>query len=145
MAHSAVAFSEAYRVVTDFLRSARSQSSLPKSKWIEFRSTLDRMSLSKATLDAIHLWTIENLEHHSTSHVRPRVLHELELRFVPTAAHGRLLEAQHMGMISPGQVEYLLEDLAGREVLPVSSEHMQNLIIKTWCRNFSGVKSVKVN
>lgn len=145
MTHSSESYSNAYRTVADFLRTAKRLEKIPQNSWNQFRTKLDHVSLPKRTLDAILLWTIENLEHHQSKYVRPRVLHELEQRFLPPEAHGRLLEAQFLGMISPGQVEYLMDDLASREMLPVEPEHMQKLIVKVWSRNLAGVKSLRTN
>lgn len=145
MTHSTESYTNAYRTVADFLRSAKASAQVPQRTWNEFRDNLNKLSLTKRTIDAIHLWTIENLEHHQSKYVRPRVLHDLEQRFLPTEAHGRLLEAQFLGMISPGQVEYLMDDLASREIAAVESDHLQKLITKVWSRNLSGVKSVRAN
>jgi hypothetical protein len=77
--------------------------------------------------------------------VRLRVLHTLESRFISSAAHGRLLEAQNMGMLSPSQVEQVLDDLASRELQPIGADHIQTLIVKTWSRNIAGIRARKAN
>lgn len=138
-------YATAYQTVANFLRATKGRERIPQRDWNSFRAHLDQIPLPHRTIDAIHLWTIENLEHHLPKYVRPRVLHELERRFLPAQAHGRLLEAQFLGMISPGQVEYLLDELASREITPVEAEHLQKLIIQVWSRNLNGVKSVRIN
>lgn len=143
--HHSDSYVSAYRAVADFLRTAKGREHIPQKEWNAFRVTLDKLPLPDKTINAIHLWTIENLEHHHTKYVRPRILHELEHRFLPAEAHGRLLEAQFLGMISPGQVEYLLDDLASREIAAVESEHVQKLIVKVWSRNLVNIKSLRVN
>jgi len=124
---------------------ARNTSTRNPKGWLDFQTEILGLGIPKSLQQTISLWTLENLERHRPDLVRHRILHDVEHRFVSPEAHGRLLEAQHLGMLSPAQVEALLEDIANREFAPVDPEHMQTLLVKTWSRNLSGIRSMKVN
>lgn len=145
MTQSIHAYAEAYNRVVNFLRSSRKAGSVKPESWRQFQSQIAELSFSVAMQSSIDLWTMENLDQHRPDLVRPRILHEIETRFVAQDAYGRMIEAQNLGMLSPSQIEALLEDLAGRELLPVGADHMQKLIVKIWMRNLTGIRSVKAN
>jgi len=137
--------SQAYSTVVDFLRTARGTKGITQIQWDEFHKKVLTLGLTPNMSTAIDLWTLENLERHRPELVRLRVLHALEGRFVSTQAHGRLLEAQNMGMLSPAQIEQVLDDLASRELQPIGADHIQKLIVKTWSRNIAGIRARKAN
>lgn len=138
-------YSDAYRKVVDFLRAARVPNAERSKLWQSFDGGLTALGVGKKMETAIGLWALENLDRHQPEFVRQRVLHDVEHRFVTPEAYGRLLEAQFQGMLSSSQIEFILDDLASREMAPVGAEHVQNLIVKVWSRNLAGIRMMKVN
>jgi len=132
-------------MVAHYLLGARREATQNSQAWLDFQNEISNLALPASLKRGISLWTLENLERHRPELVRHRILHDVEQRFISSEAHGRLLEAQHLGMLSPAQVEAILEDLANREMAPIDPEHMQNLLVKTWSRNVSGIRNIKVN
>lgn len=145
MGHTQRLYSQAYELVAQFLRNSRDQSHGSAEPWPAFQSRIDTLGFTRSVSQSIGLWTLENLDRHRPELVRWRVLHEVESQFISVAAYGKLLEAQRLGMLSPAQVENLVEEIASRESSPVESAHMLHLIVKVWSRNLSGVRSLKTN
>ncbi|HSQ41999.1 MAG TPA: hypothetical protein VLM37_06955 [Fibrobacteraceae bacterium] len=139
------AVSNAYHSVVGFLRAARADSKSRSRLWQELSKDLDDLGLDSVSRKAMGLWALENLDRHHPEHVRMRVLHEIEARYISSDAMGRLLEAQYLGMLSPAQVEQVLDDLGSREMTLVGADHMQHLIEHIWSRNLAGVRHLRVN
>ena len=145
MTQSIHSYAKAYDQVVSFLRTSRLSGSVKPDAWQTFQKQIAELSFSVSMQTSIDLWTMENLDQHRPELVRPRILHEIEKRFISSEAYGRMLEAQSLGMLSPSQIEAVLEDIASRELIPVGPEHMQKLIVKIWMRNITGIRSVKAN
>ena len=78
--------SNAYRTVADFLRESRKAGGVLAQDWKTFHASIASLGFPVATSQAIDLWTLENLERHRPELVRWRVLHDVESRFISTAA-----------------------------------------------------------
>lgn len=134
---------QAYVKVVDFLSKVRSQGRTNTEEWKIFEQSLD--NLAPAPRRSVCIWTMENLEHHRSDLVRPRVLHESEALAVSPAAHGALMEAMRVGMISPAQAENVLEELIELEQVHVFPELMRESLARVWAHNIRNYQNIQLN
>jgi len=134
---------QAYPKVVDFLKKVRSQGRTNTEEWNAFEATLNPLPIGSRR--SVSVWTMENLEHHRPELVRPRVLHESESASITPEAHGALLEALRVGMISPSQAESILEELVDFEQVQVFPGLMRDAIARIWAHNIRNYQKIQLN
>ena len=133
----------AYGTVVAFLSKVRRVNRTNTKEWDAFTASLE--ALTPALRRTVSVWTMENLEHHRPELVRPRVLHESEANFVGKEAHGLLLEAMRVGMISPGQAESILEEIVDLEATEADSAYMRATLARIWSHNIRNYQKIQLN
>jgi hypothetical protein len=134
---------QAYAKVVVFLKKVRSQGRTNSEEWQGFEASLAPLPL--ALLRSVSVWTMENLEHHRPELVRPRALHPTEAESVQPEAHGALLEALRVGMISAAQGENILEELVDFEQVQVYPELMHEAVARIWAHNIRNYQKIQLN
>ncbi len=133
----------AYGTVVAFLTKVRRVNRTNTKEWDVFTASLE--TLAPALRRTVSVWTMENLEHHRPELVRPRVLHESESTFIGKDAHGLLLEAIRVGMISPGQAESILEEIVDLEATEADSAYMRATLARIWSHNIRNYQKIQLN
>ncbi|NLB64336.1 MAG: DUF494 domain-containing protein [Fibrobacter sp.] len=136
---------KAYSTVIAFLEKHRKSKKISAKQWNELHNSLAFIGFSQENIDAISLWTAMNLDQHQPGKVKWRVLHQAESQFIDKDAHGKLLEAQLLGMLSVRQLERVLEELVSREFQEVAPDHIHNVLAQAWSKNIQGVRNMRVN
>lgn len=134
---------QAYPKVVAFLKKVRHIGRTNTDEWNQFEASL--APLPEGMRRSVSVWSMENLEHHRSELVRPRVLHETESLYIGSGAHGILLEALRVGMISPSQGENILEELVEFEQLQVYPELMLETVSRVWAHNIRNYQRIQLN
>ncbi len=106
--------------------------SLKKTQWELLHKDLKDIGLSSQTADAFTFWASETLDAIQKEKSPYRVLHEMEKELITKEAYGCMLEAIRLGFIETSQTEFLLEEMAIRENLPISLHTMKRTLVKNW-------------
>ena len=114
---------------------------LQKVNWKPMVKSLEEDGIPASRANAVVYWASNYVEVNRMKSSSHRILHEMEKDLITSEAYGVMLEALSLGLIESNQTEFLLEEIAIKEDLPISVGAMKNMLINTWFNNFkkSGV------
>ena len=114
-----------------------------ETPWDSLRQSLHAFGVSQSQIDVFLFWASGTLNHIKNKTFPYRVLHDMEKELISQEAYGFMLESIRLGFIEPPQTEFLLEELAIKEHLPLSQAVMKKTLIKNWVKtlNDTGIKS----
>ncbi len=105
---------------------------LQSIEWELLHNDLKKIGLNSQIADAFISWASTSLDAIHKGKFPYRVLHEMEKELITKEAYGCMLEAIRLGFIETTQTEFLLEEMALRENLPISLHTMKRTLVKNW-------------
>ncbi|MGL1901174.1 MAG: hypothetical protein OCC49_03480 [Fibrobacterales bacterium] len=115
---------------------------LNATPWGELNDSLAALKIPRSTIDVFTFWASGTLEYIHDKKFPYRVLHDMEKELISPEAYGFMLESIRLGFIETTQTEFLLEEMALKEHLPISHSVIQKTMIKNWFKTIhdSGIK-----
>jgi hypothetical protein len=110
------------------------ESDMAASGWKPLADDLHRLGLDKSLSDAWVSW-ISSREK-PTGPTRIRMLHSMERELVSLEAFNDLLELHRLGVLSPLQVENVIENCAYLPSLPAGPEQVRILALRVFADQF---------
>lgn len=139
---------KAYTTVLHYLRTVRLDPSNKDKAWEDFVHQLEEISMDNLLKKAIRFWTLDNLEQHHPEAIRIRELHDMEGMLISPAAHSKLLDATHHGMISLPQGERLIDEMLESCEMQedcCDASRMERGLLNLWKKNMAKYKDIKIN
>ncbi|MGL1936792.1 MAG: hypothetical protein OCD01_17320 [Fibrobacterales bacterium] len=130
-----------YSALSSFLDSAL-KLPLANAPWDELTGSLSALDIPQSTIDVFSFWASGTLEYIHSKTFPYRVLHDMEKELISPEAYGFMLESIRLGFIETTQTEFLLEEMALKEHLPISLSVIKRTMVKNWFKTIhdSGIK-----
>lgn len=102
--------------------------------WQPLTDDLHRLGLDKRLSDAWVSWV--SSREMPTGPVRIRMLHPMERELISLAGFNDLLELHRLGVLSPIQIENVIENCAYLPSLPAGPEQVRTLALRVFAEQF---------
>ena len=112
------------------------QTDLQKVNWKPMVKSLEADGIPVSRANAVVCWASNYVEANRFKSSSNRILHEMEKDLITAEAYGVMLETLSLGLIESSQTEFLLEEIAIKEDLPITVGAMKNMLVNTWFSNF---------
>ena len=145
MNYSSPGLQSAFQEVSAFLM-GHYENPMADHSFEDLKNKLSTMSLDPEIQKGIWAWSGQAVTRIlPDSPIPQRILHQLESELLTSEAYGLLLKSLFSGITTPSDAEELIEDIAGKEPLPIQKSTMLRALTSSWVKELYRTGSTKVN